>query len=120
VLERAGIAPYWGLQGRSLLPAVAGGEAVRDALVIEHHDGGARMGFDKPARARCLLTDRWRITVFKDEEWGELYDREADPRETRNLWDDEAHRPVRAELMERLMHEAIRNMEESPRATRLA
>lgn len=120
VLDRAGIAPYWGLQGRSLLPATAGDEAVRDALVIEHHDGGARMGFDKPARARCLLTDRWRITVFKDEEWGELYDRRADPGETRNLWDDDAHRPVRAKLMERLVHEAIRNMEESPRATRLA
>ena len=120
VLDRAGIAPYWGLQGRSLLPATAKSEAVRDALMIEHHDGGARMGFDKPARARCLLTDRWRITVFKDEDWGELYDRQADPGETRNLWDDEAHRPVRADLMERLMHEVIRNMEESPRATRLA
>ena len=86
---------------------------VRDALVIEHHDGGARMGFEKPARARCLLTADWRMTIFKDQDRGELYDRQADPGETRNLWDDDAHGTVRAALTERLMHEAIRNMEEA-------
>lgn len=120
ILDRAGVAPYWGMQGKSLIPNIQDGRPVRDALLIEHHDGGPRMGFDKPARARCLLTDRWRMTVFKDEDWGELYDRKADPGETRNLWDDKAHRHIRAELTDRLVHEMIRNMEESPRATRLA
>lgn len=119
VLDRAGVAPYWGLQGRSLLAGIEG-SPVRDALLIEHHDGGPRMGFDKPVRARCLLTERWRLTIFKDEDWGELYDRQADPGETRNLWSDEDYRDVRAELTSRLAHEMIRNMEESPRATRLA
>ncbi len=120
VLERAGLRPYWGMQGRSLIDCMQRDEAPRDALLIEHHDGGARMGFAEPARVRCLLTDRWRLTVYKDQDWGELYDRQSDPGETNNLWDDAAHRSVRGELMERLVQEMVRAMEESPRAKRTA
>ena len=112
--------PYWGMQGRSLIDCMQRDEAPRDALLIEHHDGGARMGFAEPARVRCLLTDRWRLTVYKDQDWGELYDRQSDPGETNNLWDDAAHRSVRGELMERLVQEMVRAMEESPRAKRTA
>jgi len=103
-----------------MMTGLEGEVAPRDALVIEQHDGGARMGFSEPARVRCLLTDRWRFTVYKNETWGELYDRVADPGETQNLWDDPAYASVRFELMERLIQEMMANMEESPRATRLA
>jgi hypothetical protein len=78
------------------------------------------MGFAGPARVRCLLTDRWRLTVYKDQDWGELYERRTDPSETLNLWDDPAHRSVRADLMEQLVQEMVSSMEESPRAKRLA
>ena len=120
VLERAGLRPYWGMQGRSLIDCMQRDKAPRDALLIEHHDGGARMGFAEPARVRCLLTDRWRLTVYKDQDWGELYDHQSDPGETNNLWDDAAHRSVRGELMERLVQEMVSAMEESPRAKRTA
>lgn len=120
VLDRAGIRPYWGMQGKSLLGAIGKGEAPRDALLVEHHDGGARMGFSEPARVRCLLTDRWRLTIYKGEDWGELYDRRDDPGETVNLWDDPAYGEVRSELTGRLVHEMLATMEESPRANRLA
>ena len=36
--------------------------------------------------------------------FGELYDLDEDPDELRNLDGDEAHRPIRGELAERLMH----------------
>ncbi|KZM49271.1 sulfatase-like hydrolase/transferase [Labrenzia sp. OB1] len=120
VLEKAGVKPYRGMQGQSLIDSIGGGEGPRSALLIEHHDGGARMGFNEPARVRCLLTDRWRLTFYKDQDWGELYDRQADPQETLNLWDDPEHASVRSELTERLVHMMMSTMEESPRATRLA
>jgi arylsulfatase A-like enzyme len=120
VLERAGLRPYWGMQGQSLIDCIERNESPRDALLIEHHDSGARMGFAGPARVRCLLTDRWRLTVYKDQDWGELYDRQTDPGETLNLWDDHAYRADRAELMEQLVQEMVRSMEESPRAQRMA
>jgi arylsulfatase A-like enzyme len=120
VLDQAGLRPYWGMQGQSLIDCLQQDVTPRDALLIEHHDGGARMGFTEPARVRCLLTDRWRLTVYKNEEWGELYDRKSDPGETSNLWSDAEHSSVRAELTGRLIHEMISAMEESPRAKRLA
>jgi len=124
VLDRAGLRPFWGMQGRSLKDCIEVGSAAegtpRDALLVEHHDGGPRMGFEKAARVRCLLTNRWRLTLYKDQDWGELYDRESDPGETFNLWASPDHATKRAELTERLAQEMINMMEESPRADLLA
>ncbi len=121
ILERAGLQPYWGLQGQSLLDCMKHqGKEPRDALLVEYQDNSARMGFTEPARVRSLLTDRWRLTVYKKESWGELYDRRDDPGETLNLWDDPRHASTRAELTERLAQAMMEAMDESPRARRLA
>ncbi len=83
ILERAGLAPYRGMQGQSLLTG-----AQRDALLIEYNDGLARLGFDTPARVRSLVTPDWRLTIYGGQDWGELYNLSKDPKETKNLWDD--------------------------------
>ena len=88
--------------------------------LIEYNDGGARLGFERPARVRALVTPEWRYTVYRDQDWGELYDLRADPQETENLWESAAHKEVRAHLSERLTHHLIAQMDESPRADRLA
>ncbi len=119
ILERAGLRPYFGIQGRSLLPQL-GGEPGRDELLIKFNDSGYRLGFHSPARVRTLLTDRWQLSVYHGQSWGELYDRHADPKQVNNVWDDEDYRPIRAELMERLTHQVIGTMDESPRAKRQA
>ncbi len=120
VLERAGLEPYNGMQGRSFLAALDGTTAHRREVLIEHNDGGPRMGFKKAARVRTLRDQKWRFSVFAGETWGELYDLEADPRETRNLWDDPAYAKDKAELSLRLVEHLTFQMDESPRATRLA
>lgn len=120
ILERAGIAPFNGNQGRSLASALGGGEGERDEVLIEYNDGGKRMGFAKPARVRALVTSRWRYTLYKDQAWGELYDLANDPRETCNLWEDPAYRDVRGHLAERMNHHLVAQMDESPMANRLA
>ncbi|AQZ53935.1 sulfatase [Martelella mediterranea] len=120
ILERAGVKPYWGMQGKSLIPAMAEGGEIRDALLIEHHDSGARYNLEEPARIRTLITKRWRLTIFMNFEWGELYDLVADPDETDNLWSDPRYESVRGRLSERLVREMIAVMEESPRAQRIA
>lgn len=120
ILERAGVTPFIGMQGKSFLPVLNGGKPHREDLLIEHNDGGKRLGFASPARVRAIVTDRWRFTMYLDQDWGELYDLENDPRETYNLWNSADHREVRAELSERLNHHLIRQMDESPMARRLA
>ena len=120
ILDRAGLQPFNGNQGRSFLPATTGGDGPRDETLIEYNDGGNRLGFEKPARVRALLTREWKYTVYRDQPWGELYDLENDPNETRNLWDSADHAGIKAHMSERLIHHLIAQMDDSPQADRIA
>ncbi|MDF0601220.1 sulfatase-like hydrolase/transferase [Psychromarinibacter sp. C21-152] len=120
ILERAGVRPYFGMQGESFSSALGGGPGERDSVFIEYNDGGKRMGFDPPARVRTLVTPDWHLSVYKDLDWGELYDRRADPHHLRNLWSSPAHADVKAALIQSLTHALIAQMDESPRSKRLA
>jgi arylsulfatase A-like enzyme len=120
ILERAGVAPYFGMTGKSLLPCMDGESRVRDALLIEYNDGFVRMGFSEAARVRTLVTEDWHLAIYKGEDWGELYDRRTDPKQTHNLWDDPAHAGIRAELVLELSQQLFALMDESPRHKRIA
>ena len=120
ILDRAGIAPFNGNQGQSFLSATQGGDGPREEALIEYNDGGRRLGFAEPARVRSVVTKDWRYTVYRDQDWGELYDLKSDPKETNNLWDDPAHAKTRAYFAERLNHHLIAQMDESPLSDRIA
>ncbi|MBX2838654.1 MAG: sulfatase-like hydrolase/transferase [Gammaproteobacteria bacterium] len=120
ILQRVGAKPFNGIQGKSLMGIFNGTEEPRDDLLIEQNDGNPRLGFESTARVRALVTPRWRYTLYMDQTWGELYDLENDPDETNNLWESVEHREVRAELAERLAHQLIHQMDESPKSTRIA
>ena len=120
ILDRVNIEPFNGNQGKSFKAALEGGEGVRDELLIEYNDGGTRLGFEKPARVRALVTAEWRYTLYRDLEWGELYDLVNDPSETHNLWDSPEHFVQRARLAERMTHHLTAQMDDSPAADRIA
>ncbi len=120
ILDRAGLEPFNGNQGYSFLPVTNGGDGPREEALIEYNDGGNRLGFEKPARVRSLVTPDWRYSVYLDQPWGELYDLNEDPNECENLWDSAEHRGIRAHLSERLNHHLIAQMDESPLSDRLA
>lgn len=114
ILSRAGVLPYHGMQGLDMLPMARGTAPSRDEVLIEFEDNSLKMGFAKSAVARALLTGRYRLTLYLGESWGELYDLQEDPLETRNLWDDPAHAGVRLELTERLVRRMMAEREVSP------
>ena len=117
ILERAGLRPYNGVQGRSFLPVLSGETAAqRTDVMVEYNDANARQGYRSPARIRTLITEDWTLIVPANEGWGELYDRKADPRNIDNKWDDPGFAQVRAELTARLLDRVIGQMDESPRA----
>ncbi len=120
ILARAGVKPYFGIQGRNLLSDLDGSTQPREALLIEFEDTQRRMNFSKPAVVRTLQTQEHRLTVYQDIAWGELYDLRKDPGELQNLWDDPDYAGVRATLIERLMREIIATVDTSPRARRRA
>jgi arylsulfatase A-like enzyme len=116
ILDRARIQPYNGIQGISLLPAIAGegAEPARESLVIEDDQQRALLGHAVPSRMRTLVTPRWRMTITHGDPWGELYDLSNDPHEMDNLFEDPGHRDVRAHLMEELAYRQMELADRSP------
>lgn len=121
ILERAGVPQWNGIQGKSLLPLIAGESAsVRDTLLIEEEGQRYYMGFPDRVRMRSLLDGRHRISIYDGVPWGELYDRRDDPEELDNLWHEPKGAPLRAEMTEKLARTMIDLQETSPYPTRIA
>ena len=120
IIERAGLKPYFGIQGQSLLGLMSGSRAARASLMIEHQDNMTRMGFAQPCMARTLVTATYRLTLYQGESWGELYDLAKDPHETFNLWDEAAYVETRLRLTEELTQSMMDAVDQSPRARRRA
>ena len=51
---------------------------------------------------------RWKIVYYLGEPLGELYDLDSDPREIRNLWNEEAARPTRERLLREVFEWSMR------------
>ena len=121
VLARAGCVPHNGIQGLSLLPAIASDAALgRDALLIEEEGQRTMFGFAERTRMRTLQTGRYRLSVYAKADWGELYDIAQDPSESHNLWDDSAHGTLRQQLLHQLAQTMIHYTDTSPHPTALA
>ncbi len=96
--------------GRSLLPVLEGREgSVRDAVIVE--DDEDYLGL----RLRTLITERYQLTVYGGQEYGELFDLQEDPRQLHNGWSSPSHRSIREELKARLLHELIETDSALPR-----
>ena len=120
ILERVGFEPYNGMQGKSFLRSLSGDEPRRDEVLIEFNNNDARMGMVTVPRVRTLRSKSRRLSVYADEDWGELYDLENDPNETHNLWNDEKAEKAKLKLSLRLVEHLARQTDSSPRSKRLA
>ena len=49
-------------------------------------------------RLRTLVTQRYRLTAYSGQPYGELFDLQEDPQEVWNLWDNPDYRSIRDEL----------------------
>jgi uncharacterized sulfatase len=83
------------MQGLSQLPVWRGeAAAVRDHVLVENRHQPTRV------HLRTYVDRRYKLTVYRDQPYGELFDLEADPAEIDNRWDD----PAAAALKSRLLH----------------
>lgn len=114
VLDTADVAPYNGMQGNSMRPALSGGDIEAAGVLIENESAQLRFGRPAPYKLRTLVVDGWRITFSNDAELCELYDLRADPHERVNLWTDDEARPMREALLRRLMTAMLEYADESP------
>ena len=92
-LATAGVDIPIHLQGLDQTPSWQGGGAVRDVSITENHHGYTRF------HMTTLVTDRYKLTVHRDGDQGELFDLEADPGEVHNLWDDPTSASLKSHLL---------------------
>jgi len=71
-------------------------------------------------RVRTLRSKTWRLSVYADEDWGELYNLQKDPNETHNLWDEPNAREAKLAMSLRLVEHLAQQTDSSPKSNRLA
>ncbi len=94
-LEAAGIEkPHW-MSGLNQLPCwTSGGEPVRRHTFVENkHD-------PETCELKTYIDERYKITVYRGLDFGELYDMEVDPGEFENRWDDPDYSAIRTRLLQ--------------------
>ncbi|HXK53828.1 MAG TPA: DUF4976 domain-containing protein, partial [Hyphomicrobiales bacterium] len=107
------IEPFIGMQGISLVPAMAGG-AGRPAAFIQYDHQKDNPGIGPQPRVHTLRDARYRLSLIHGVTWGELYDLEADPGEFDNLWEVPAAAAIKARLIEHLAREEVAAADRAP------
>ncbi|MCZ6636481.1 MAG: DUF4976 domain-containing protein, partial [bacterium] len=89
-----------------LVPILTGegqGDRHHDTIRCEYYDVVNRHFPDEEAHQSCWATmfrdERYKLVVYHEEDFGELYDLQDDPDEFNNLWDDSAHAGVKMRLL---------------------
>ncbi|HEX5416539.1 MAG TPA: sulfatase-like hydrolase/transferase [Chloroflexota bacterium] len=112
-LTAAGQSAPGGMQGLNQL-AVWRGEAerARDHVIVENRHQPTKL------HLRTFVDERYKLTVYRDQPYGELFDLADDPNELNNLWDDPASAGLKARLFQAFLNAEIRR--EPTRMQRIA
>ena len=103
LLEAAGLDACPGMQGRSLWPLLTGQtdpQHHRDDVYCESYEIDAEG--EPKAFVTMVRTRSHKLSAVHGRDEGELYDLEADPHETHNLWASPRHRDVKVAMLKRL------------------
>jgi len=86
--------------------------AARDHILVENRHNPTTV------HLRTYVNERYKITVYRDKPYGELFDLEEDPGELRNRWDDPACAKTKALLLQAFVQAEIQR--EPTRMPRIA
>lgn len=82
------------MSGISQLDVYSGNETfIRKWAICEHHHEPNLLNM------RTYVNERYKITVYQDRDFGDLFDLENDPDELNNLWNDEEYKDLKMELL---------------------
>jgi arylsulfatase A-like enzyme len=118
ILDLAGIQPWDGLQGRSLMPRIRGDVPLhREDAYCEFFN--ANFHYPEPAFGSMLRTRRHKLVKYhgSGQPCALLFDLEADPEEATNLWGDPRYGDLRSQLTERLCDRLALMHDPKPRAS---
>jgi len=72
--------------------------SARDHVIVENRHQPTRVFH------QTYVDERYKLTVYFRQPYGELFDLRADPGEIHNLWDDPAHQRLKEELLLKFLH----------------
>jgi uncharacterized sulfatase len=72
-------------------------ESARDHIIVENHHQPTTL------HLKTYVNERYKITVYYNREYGELFDLQTDPGETHNLWSIPEYAQLKAELVMKLL-----------------
>ena len=97
-LAAAGLDVPGAMQGVDQLDVWQGGsDSARDHVVVENRHEPTKV------HLRTYVDERYKITVYRDADYGELFDLVEDPGEVRNLWSDPASAALKSRLLLKFM-----------------
>ncbi len=98
--EAPAMSPPW--PGQSLVPILNGhATSVQSSLLVENDEDYLGL------RLRTLITDRYQITAYPGQPYGELFDMERDPHQVYNLWDRPDLQALKQDLLVQLMERLV-------------
>lgn len=72
-------------------------ERIRDHVIVENRHEPTTI------HLKTYVNERYKITVYYNREYGELFDLQEDPGEINNLWNDPASAELKVELIKKLL-----------------
>lgn len=101
-LDAAGLPVPGLMQGVSQWEVWRGRQArARESAIVENRHQPTAV------HLRTYIEDRYKITVYRQHEYGELFDLAEDPDERRNRWDDPAYAAIKGALLHRFVQAEI-------------
>ncbi len=98
-LSAAGIPVPGLMQGVNQLPVWQGeAEKARDHVLVEFRHQPSAL------HLRTYIDERYKLTVYRNHEYGELFDLVDDPSEQHNRWDDAAYAEIKCRLFQRFLN----------------
>ena len=97
-LAAAGIEIPGLMQGVNQLDVWRGkSERARDHVIIENRHEPTKV------HLRTYVDERYKLTVYRDQPYGEIFDLEKDPGEVHNLWSSPKHAKLKTELLHKFV-----------------
>ena len=73
-------------------------ESIRDHITVENHHQPTTI------HIRTYVDQRYKLTVYHNHNYGELFDLQLDPQEVNNLWDNPQYSELKSNLMLKMLH----------------
>lgn len=73
-------------------------ENIREQVIVENQHQPTTLNL------RTFINQRYKLTIFYNRPWGELYDLQEDPGEYRNLWDRPEYQDLKRDLLLQFLH----------------